>query len=236
MEKVSLFLPTFNRLEYTKITLENALLMSTPELVKELLIVDGPSKDGTREYLVDRLKGDFPFPARLVTISDRHVVHAMLAAYRELKGKWVAKIDSDTIVPPQWLERCLAIAKKEPEIWAWGVGPLVVGPPFECKKWGKGFQLAKNVGGIGLFRRDAWKGLVPETPPYFGWTARQHKASWGSAWVNPPVLAFTLDLLPFEPWRSLGLQYEEKGWQRAQPLYSPRDAWLWEWKFPEWGP
>lgn len=232
MNMVSLFMPTMNRKEMAAIALDTLFKNTTPALVKELVIVDGSSDDGLHEYLVHRVAAPTPFPARLVTITQRHVVAAMQTGYEEIRSALIAKVDSDTMVPPQWLEALLSPMRRYDSLWVLGMqawGEIKDVSPEE-----RGFIAAEFVGGIGLFRREAWKGLLPLGDTYFGWNNHQASRPWGKGWLNPSIKVFLLDCLPFEPFRTLRKVYREKGWHRTDSEYTEREELLWSWKYPNW--
>ncbi len=232
MADITLLFPTFNRLEFTKVVLDTLIENTNPSLVHELLVVDGSSDDGTSEYLKKRLAERLPFRHRLISIKDRHVVSAMLMAYSESKTPFIAKVDSDTVVPEGWLEACVSVMGRHPELWALGIEPFC--KISDCSAQQREYQSAPFVGGIGLFKREAWKGLRPSTPPFFGWTKHQQMGSWTKGWLHPAMRVVLLDRMPFEPFRSLSKKYVDKKWQRAWPPYPISCAGRWEWKFPKW--
>jgi glycosyltransferase involved in cell wall biosynthesis len=55
MKRISVIIPTYNRLDLLKITLANIFKQSQP--ADEVIVVDDHSQDGTYEYLVSELKG-----------------------------------------------------------------------------------------------------------------------------------------------------------------------------------
>jgi glycosyltransferase involved in cell wall biosynthesis len=232
MEMVSLFMPTMNRKELAAITLDTLYENTTPTLVKELVIIDGSSDDGLHDYLARRIAAPTPFPTRLLTITQRHVVAAMQVGYEEISTPLVAKVDSDTMVPPQWLEALLSPMSRNDSLWA--LGMQAWGEIKEVSPEERGYIPADYVGGIGLFRRDAWKGLLPLGDTYFGWNNHQASRPWGKGWLNPSIRVFLLDLLPFEPFRTLRKAYREKGWHRTEVEYTEREQLLWNWKYPAW--
>lgn len=230
--KVGIVFPTYNRKEFAVTALENLLENTTSFLVDRLLIVDGPSNDGLREALRKRISKPTRFPCELVTIEERHVVAGMLIAKKRLKTPLIAKIDSDTMVPPLWLEACLDAMRNHPEVWALGIEPRC--PLAEATGARFGYVPDKLVGGIGLFRRECWANLQPRTPPYFGWSEHQLQSPWIKGWLKPSLKVFLLDALPFEPFHSLRLEYAKKGYQRIFGPVSKNNSHLWEWKFPDW--
>lgn len=48
--KVSIIIPTFNQLEFTKLCL-NSIVKNTWDIEHEVVVVDNASTDGTREFL-----------------------------------------------------------------------------------------------------------------------------------------------------------------------------------------
>lgn len=234
MNKVTLFMPTFNRNGIVQVALETLIDNSTPDLVEELLIVDGSSDDGLEKYVLGRsieVSGQ-PFPVRLITIKERHVVSAMQTAYQEVRTSLVAKVDSDTLVPPGWLERLLSVIERHPDLWALGMQPwceVKDASPAEC-----GYIPAPYVGGIGLFRKEAWKDLVPTGQSYFGWNHHQANQPWGKGWIEPAMKVSLLDYLPFEPFQTLQKYYFDRGWHRSKGEYKNSSELLWKWRFPGW--
>lgn len=233
-EKVDLFMPTCNRFEYTRVALESLVQTSDQSLVNQLILVDSGSQDGTREYLEDFVKRRFLFPAVLIKTGARHIVHSMLAAREAAKSQVIAKIDSDSVPPPGWLPVALEVMRKHPELWALGIVPrgnAVVPAKSNVERT---YEPERYVGGVGLFRRDAWKDLKPEKAPYWGWTTHQYNSSWIKGWLKPYLPLFLLDQLPFEPFVGLRKKYFELGSHRTQGGYSEAQEGYWSWRYPDW--
>lgn len=231
-EKVTLLFPTFNRLEFTKVALEALINNTNPDLVDRLLIVDTGSEDGTVEYVTKRISAPMPFPSSFISIPEKHVVNTMLTAYEASTTPLIAKVDSDTVVPKGWLDACVSVMKRNPEFWVLGIEPFT--DIKDCPPEERGGKDAEFIGGIGLFRRDAWRDLHPGTPPFFGWTEHQSRSKWKKAWLKPAMNVFLLDHLPFEPWLSLAKAYAKKKWQRPWAPYTEEISSRWEWRFPDW--
>jgi hypothetical protein len=179
---------------------------------------------------------------------------ACLNAYlRHPPAEFIAKIDNDTIVPPGWLEACLAVMTRHPEVDLLGLEPWA---PDE-KLWPEwvepcGFEAdgqvhygrllprqVSHIGGIGVFRRSAFerfgKPIPNSTDGRYGFTEWMWShPSMIKAFLEPPLPVFLLDHLPFEPWLSLSREYERRGEQRRQwSHYHPiKHMALWNWWKP----
>lgn len=230
--RVTLLLPTWNRVEFTRTVLENLIATTPAAHVNEMLMIDAGSEDGTAEYLKTAEEKLTAFNAKFFTNPERHVVSTMKMAARMASCEWIAKIDSDTIVPPGWLEACIGIVERHPEVWALGIEPATNPGPIPPE--GHRYARTRYVGGIGLFRKQAWEQIVPGSHCYAGWPEHQTQMPWVKGWVHPPIKVFLLDRLPFEPFKGLKLSYVKRGWQRISSPYPERAADQWAWKFPDW--
>jgi hypothetical protein len=116
-----------------------------------------------------------------------------------------AKIDNDVIVPPGWLEECVDVMARYPELDLLGIEPplsrtrapwrprtATVVVPEECHELTAGgwpvynhtFAKTDSIGGIGLFRRRAWEnrpGMQPFSTygGFTDWQITQGKAHAG---------------------------------------------------------
>lgn len=161
-----------------------------------------------------------------------------------------AKIDSDTIVPPGWLDAALAVMQENPELDLLGIEPPAsrtpapwggrvaipefYGPFISATLQGPAYARCDMIGGIGLMRRSAFAGREPMIPHaqngvggFSDWQLKHPEVTKG--WIVPPLNVFLLDRLPIEPWASLSKEYIQKGWQRPWTNYSLSDSALWEW-------
>ena len=119
-------------------------------------------------------------------------------------------------------------------------GSTLEGSPFHgllCKKRTAPIpRPVSHIGGIGLFRRRAFERYGLPTPDgRFGFSEWQWKnAEMVKAFIDPPLPAFLLDHLPFDPWLSLSAKYEAEGIQRPHGwLYDAENhKGLWQWWKP----
>ena len=111
---ISIIIPVFNKLEYTKQCLD-ALYKVTPNHLFELIIVNNASTDGTKEFLNEFAK---TYPNVKVIHNQENLVFAK--AYnqgaRAAKGKYLVFLNNDTIPLKDWLEEMLKIIETEKNI------------------------------------------------------------------------------------------------------------------------
>jgi len=227
-ERVDILFPVLNRLEFTAISLDSVSRNTQSALVGKLIIVDGGSVDGAYEYVKKR-SDHLPFPCEIMRIDEKHVVSAMLEGLRRSHTTIIAKIDNDMVMPPDWLEAGVDVMGRHQELWALGMHSLF--GRRECVG-NRTYESSSHVGGVGLFRREAWDGLVPTVAPYFGWTEHQHRSPWKKGWIVPAIKAFPMDGLPFEPYIGLSKTYIKNGWQRDNGVYDEKERDLWSQRFP----
>lgn len=104
---VSIVIPVFNQLEYTKMCLEK-LRGNIHPCVKEIIIVDNGSTDGTADYLTacDGIR----------VIANPENMGCAVAWNQGVKAasfQWVAILNNDVIVSSGWLKGLLEFAEKE---------------------------------------------------------------------------------------------------------------------------
>jgi GT2 family glycosyltransferase len=97
--KVSIVIPTFNQLAYTKLCLES-ILKNTWDIEHEIIVVDNASTDGTQEYL--KQNGIFC----LLNRENLGVAKAWNQGIKASRGRYVCIINNDIIAGPGWMS-CL---------------------------------------------------------------------------------------------------------------------------------
>jgi O-antigen biosynthesis protein len=101
--KCLLLMVTYNRLEYTRQALEAVLKLDYPNV--QLVVWDNASTDGTLDYLRQRLSG-IEHARLIASPTNRGVVWPMNEVWRsDPSAALLAKIDNDTLVPPDLLTR-----------------------------------------------------------------------------------------------------------------------------------
>jgi len=110
----------YNRLEYTKKSLEALMATNYPI---EVYIHDNGSTDGTVEYL--KIVGDreqannLNWPIAKIVYSEKNIglnkpFNNFLRIYKD--SSFVAKVDNDTIMPPNWLNELFYVMTTKPEL------------------------------------------------------------------------------------------------------------------------
>ena len=108
MPKVSVIIPTFNRLEYLPRALNSVLGQSYDDY--ELIVVD----DGSTDQTVQAIQQDYP-SVNLIVQENRGVSAARNAGIREASGEWIALLDSDDEWLPGKLNSQMNALESHPE-------------------------------------------------------------------------------------------------------------------------
>ncbi|MBR3628037.1 MAG: glycosyltransferase family 2 protein [Elusimicrobia bacterium] len=143
-ELVSIIIPCFNALEYTKQCIESVLLQTN--INYELILINNGSTDGTKEYF-KTLKRSLKINKKLnkVTIiqaiKNLGVAKALNLGISKSTGKYVCYLNNDVIVTKDWLKKILKAAKSDKQIGA--VGTMF--NAFEDKKYLKDVEKNKKL-------------------------------------------------------------------------------------------
>ena len=219
----------YNRQEFTAAALKALWKNTCWKAVQRTWLYDDGSTDGTLELL-----RSYESPTTTVVQTELRSPVAITNDFLTQRdpAPVFAKIDNDTMVCPGWLEQCLDVMDRYPEIDLLGIEPM-----YPCEGLDRveprGIELADTIGGIGLMRTRAFTSLpVPDGRMGFtGWQSRNSQVK--KAWINPALPVFLLNRLPIEPWATLSATYVQKGWQRAWPgPYRPGREKLWSWWDP----
>jgi glycosyltransferase involved in cell wall biosynthesis len=104
---VSIVIPCRNEQGHIQDCLQSALIQDPPEGGLEILVADGMSTDGTREYLQQTAK-QHP-QIRILDNSGRIVSKGLNAAIRAARGDIIVRMDAHTIYAPDYVRQCLAV-------------------------------------------------------------------------------------------------------------------------------
>lgn len=231
--KIDVLYLAWNRLEFTKATFRSVLLNTNWDLVRELIVYEDGSKDGTREYLdaaVKEAQAD-GVPARLTYLGFGSPV-ATMNYYLSGDPAWAfAKVDSDIAVPAGWLDVLAGVMNaSDVELLGMQAGMADEIDVEDGGSTGYWWQPSSHIGGIGLMRSSAFLSrTLPQADGRFGFTNWQNKQDPRRGWITPDLMVPQLDLLPMDPWRSLSEDYIARGWQRRWPPYNEASHRFWDW-------
>lgn len=224
METLDILYLTHNRLEFTKATFKALLNNTAWHKVDRFFWYDDDSSDGTAEY-AQHAYGHVPVKSQLNSGSFGGPVAIMNDYLKDSKADIFAKVDSDTLLPPNWLTECTNVMDRHPELDLLGIEVFAAIVAGKCRR---SYRTTDHIGGIGLMRTRAFQlsRPVPEKIRY-GFTNWQgDRGDVNKGWLSPAVPVVLLDLLPMEPWRGLSESYIKQGWQRPWPQYHNRHP-LW---------
>ncbi len=225
----------WNREAFTRFSFEMLLANTDWNLVDRLVVWDDYSEDGTLDYLREAVDG-CPVETVVRVGGYRSPVSIMNRYVAQYDADLFAKIDNDIVVPPGWLNDLLAVMDGSPELELLGMQAAFTqtrGP--DPAPGGSGEHLwepAHHIGGVGLMRRSAFTSRKPmNAGGRFGFTGWQERHEPVRGWITPDLHVCCLDQIPFEPWRSLSLDYMSRRWQREWQPYL-KDSYYWHW-WPE---
>lgn len=245
---IDIIFPVKNRLEFTKACITAIVKNTNWQEVHCVYVYEDGSTDGTEDFIVGQSMAGTLFPVRTKIISgtrfggpSKVMQDYIFKAKREKDFPALfAKIDNDVIVPPYWLDKCIAVMDEHPDLDLLGVEPPLSrtphrkdGPRSPHPEVGATGLYARcdSIGGIGLMRRSCFERFpdLSQHSIYGGFTEWQlsHKEII-KGWIVPPLDLFLLDRLPIEPWVTLSRRYISKGWQREWSSYDPLQT-FWGW-------
>lgn len=117
---VSVLIPCYGQLEYTRLCVPSLLRFSRTPL--ELIFWDAGSLDGTAEYLAG-VAAAAPVPVKVIkTGGDVAPTAAGTAGTVQARGEFIVLLSNDTIVTDRWLDHLVQLAGTDTDIGM--VGPM----------------------------------------------------------------------------------------------------------------
>ncbi len=104
---VSVILPCRNEAGRIEACIESILAQEPPEGGFEIIVADGMSTDGTREYL-KRMASDFP-QIRIIKNLGRIAATGLNAAIRAAQGQIIIRMDAHTTFASDYIKQCVAV-------------------------------------------------------------------------------------------------------------------------------
>lgn len=198
-------MPTYNRLEYTRLALEGLLAQDYPG-EWQLVIWDNGSTDGSVDWIRQRTRG-LSHVRVIEWPCNRGVVFPMNEVWgADKRAELLAKVDNDTLVPPDWLR---LLAEWHLASDRWGVlsgfhfrqeGEAQAEDRWMCRFGGRQVLRQPHVGGCAIMlKREVYERFGPiahrtgdpERPFMdFGWTFYQealHAAGWINGYAWPAI-------------------------------------------------
>lgn len=112
--KVSIFIPVFNKLDYTKQCIKS--IMKNTDFKKyscEFILLNDGSTDGTQEYLETL---DLGVEKKLIHLRKNVKALIFSLAYRASEGEYFLFVNNDTLVTKGWLDNLLLCMESDPLI------------------------------------------------------------------------------------------------------------------------
>lgn len=230
---VDLLFLTWNRKEFTEVSLRCLVENTNWRMVKRLVIYD----DGSLPDELDAIAAMVPRPGDIrVPIDFRHSPRlgppgVMVDYLHRDPADVFVKIDNDIAVPPLWLEDLTSAWTSTIDLLGMEIGHphgIQAGMGLEN---GKMFVAARHIGGVGMMRTSAFLEARHRIKPdgRFGFTEWQHTERPVRGWIFPEILAPCLDRMPIEPYLSWSLEYEQRKWQRPWWKYPLNADRYWNW-------
>ena len=156
-----------NRLEFTRQALAALAANTNWELVRDLLLWDDQSTDGTFGLVMDwanrfdGLNRDHVFMGRRETALGSPAAHMNAYLTTQRPAHIFAKIDSDVIVPPGWLDQCAEVMQAHPELDLLGIEPPASRTP---RREGMPRSKTPERDGTAFYRHTDGAGISQITP------------------------------------------------------------------------
>jgi hypothetical protein len=227
---VDIMMPSRNRLEFCRKTLEILERNTDWNLVNKLWLYDDQSVDGTREFLYERAQ---TMPADTEVVSDifNSPYCALLDCVSKSKTDFICKVDNDCLLPFGWLNAGVGVMDRDPSLDLLGIAYRDDVTPH-CGEQLYTYKVSSFIGGIGVYRRDLLKDLPVEILPVQNWRGIwQQEMKVG--YLSPSLPVCLLDWMPWDPWVTLSERYEAIGWQRRWGRYGKDNVRLWQWWWPD---
>lgn len=143
-ELVSIIIPCFNAVQYTKQCIESVLFKTN--INYELIVINNGSTDGTKKYLnalKKRLKPNKKLRRITIIQSKRNlgVAKALNLGISKSIGRYICYLNNDVIVTKDWLKKIVKTAKYDKQIGA--IGTMF--NAFENKKFIKSVEQNKSL-------------------------------------------------------------------------------------------
>ena len=197
-----------NRIEFVRESFPAFMRECDNELVKNVMVYDDLSTDGSSEFIVGLIKDNpkYNYTRQFIGTSWKQI-----NATYPIAQDWIFKMDNDIVPPEGYLQNLVDVIQSHSNI-----GFVGYHTSTEAKLGGTDVSDARHIGGVGLFKTSAIRvlGGVKESifigeKRFHGFTALQEKSLFRKCWVKD---ASVIDLSMVH--RELQSDYIEKGYTR----------------------
>lgn len=123
LPKISIVIPSLNKVEFIKETLDSIVLQKYPEL--EVIIMDGGSSDGTLE-IIEKYVKKYPKIFSLGSKKDKGQVDAINKGLKKARGEILSFINADDVYEKGALNKVGEVFRDNPNtVWAAGRGKVI---------------------------------------------------------------------------------------------------------------
>ncbi|MEO2047138.1 MAG: glycosyltransferase family 2 protein [Pirellulales bacterium] len=162
--EVSIIIPCRNERQHIKACLDSVLCQQAPTGGLEVLIADGMSDDGTREFIREYAEGNESL--RLVDNPRQITSTGLNAAIRAARGKIIVRMDAHTEYALDYVRQCVAVMKSK-QVDNVGGAARTKGDGYLQSAIGAAFHSPFSTGGAGFHQAD-YEGEV-DTVVYGCW-------------------------------------------------------------------
>ncbi|NOX38923.1 MAG: tetratricopeptide repeat protein [Calditrichaeota bacterium] len=138
--QVSIIIPVYNQVEYTRVCLEKIYQHADPDVTFEVIVVDNASTDETPAFMK---QAQNMYPNLTYIRSEENLKYAggcNLGAHRA-KGKYLVFLNNDTEPEPGWLKQAIRVFQEEPNVGV--LGAKLLYPDRTIQHCGIEFQNSK---------------------------------------------------------------------------------------------
>lgn len=200
---IDVIYPCHNRLYYTQITFPRVLHECIISGAK-LWVYDDDSADRTSEFIQEVVSRSEYKNVVIEKGVFGNSTYCINRTVEQGKAKWIYKIDNDILIPQGSFHFMTSYMPKDA-----GFMMMRESGDFPVIRSGNREERS-HIGGVGLFRREAFnKPITPENR-FFGFTDFQNKSSWKKYRIDADNM--NLDRCS---WYSRENEYEKKGYGRS---------------------
>jgi glycosyltransferase involved in cell wall biosynthesis len=197
-----------NRLEYNKIVFPQLIkeIKANEKIINNVFIYDDISVDGSADFIKDMLDKN-EIKHTLKTNNYHSSVKQLQDAVDNSQSKYIMKIDSDILIPDDYIKIMYKIIEKYDYIGflaAKETGDL----PYIADKLK--LEKTRNIGGVGIFRKSLFNKKLKPFDRYYGFTKFQWESSGKKFWVNGMTNTVLDKSIAF----SRVEEYTDLGWSR----------------------